>query len=131
LLVICVDPPVAEVAYEQIATEGAEVRRRERQSPRRIEGALGGDARHEVPAGVEHVDEPAPGPGDVVHSGVVLPRVRDEDRADDADFGGEVECRGPRAGAIADHEPATAVEEDAGGDPGTVTTRGRTAPVPS
>src|SRR5207245_5520785 len=94
LLMIGVDHPVAEVAHQQIATEGAEVGRGERQSPGRVEGAPGGDTRHEVSAGVEHVDETEPGPADLVHLGSVLPRVRDEDRAVDVlDAEGRVAAR--------------------------------------
>src|SRR5262249_8108727 len=84
LLMIGMNRPVAEVAHQQVATEGAEARGRERQSPRCVEGALPGDTPHQFPIGVEHVDETAAGPGDVGRLVFVLPRVRDEYLAVDA-----------------------------------------------
>ena len=81
-----VDAAVAEVAHQQVAAEGPEARRRQRQAPRRVERAArdqallpAGQARRAVQ--VEHVDEAVALAGHVVVLVGVLLGVGDIDLA--------------------------------------------------
>src|SRR6266536_2994911 len=81
-----VDLAVAEVADEEISAEAAEVCRREREPPRRVQQAVLSHAGDQVAGRVEGVDEAEALPGDLVFCILVLLRERDEDpRADRLD----------------------------------------------
>lgn len=75
---IGVDFAIAKVANEQAAAEPAEVLRRHREAPRRIQDRVRRDPRDEISVLVELANEAVPDAGNVVDS--VLLRVRDEDR---------------------------------------------------
>src|SRR5690242_6512487 len=76
LRLVGADPPVAEVADEEVVAVGAEVRGRHRESPRRVERrvlpALRCDARHEHAVRAEPVDVPEPAARDRVGLLLVL-----------------------------------------------------------
>src|SRR5205085_11968046 len=57
-LLVRVDLSVAEVADEQIPAEAAEVRRRPREPPRRVQLTVLRHAREQIPRKVVRVDEP-------------------------------------------------------------------------
>src|SRR5581483_6856607 len=61
-----VDPPVAEVADEEIAAEGTEARWRLGQAPWGIQETTRSQSLHEQPVRREDVDEPATGTGHVI-----------------------------------------------------------------
>src|SRR5947209_5289327 len=60
--VVGVDVAVAEVADEDVAAEGAEGRRRERDRPGRVEPAAADEPLEQVAVGREDVDEAVAGP---------------------------------------------------------------------
>ena len=74
-----VDLAVAEVADEQIAAEAAEVGRRLCEPPGRVQLAVLGHTRDEVPGRVELVHEAASLAGDLVLGVRILLGERDED----------------------------------------------------
>src|SRR5262249_50869331 len=78
-----VDVSVAEVSDEQVAGEGPEAFRRERNSPRRIEVAARDEALEQLTLGAVDVDEAVTAPGDVVMLLVVLEGIRDEEETSD------------------------------------------------
>ncbi len=57
VLVIDIDPAVAEIADHYVAGELTEARRRQRHAPRGIERAARGKAPQEMSVGVEDIDE--------------------------------------------------------------------------
>src|SRR4051794_41451875 len=72
---------IAEVADQQVAGEPGERRRRNRQSPRRVERARRADSSQEAPLQVERGHEAVAGACDVVVFGGVLQRVGHVDPA--------------------------------------------------
>src|SRR5437879_8596380 len=56
---VSVDPPVAEVADEEVAAEAPEAARREGDAPRRVQRPLVGDAGQQPAAEIELIDIPA------------------------------------------------------------------------
>src|SRR5262245_63861936 len=78
-LTVGVDPPVAEVADEEIAAEAAEAHGCPREAPRGVQLPVLCHAAQQVPRQVVDVDEPETLTGDLVRCLLVLLRVGDED----------------------------------------------------
>src|SRR6266516_3596331 len=92
--VVGVDAPVAEVADQQIAAEGAEAAAgRHLKAPGRVQDATRGDPREEVAAGVEGVDEAEARPVDLILVPRALLGPGDVDRAAEV-----LDAEGPVAG---------------------------------
>ena len=81
--VVGVDPPVAEVADEDVAAERAERRRRHRHGPRRVEPVAADEPLEQVAVRAEHVDEPIAGTGGVIVLRRILLRERHVELATD------------------------------------------------
>src|SRR4051794_5710775 len=75
--IVCVDTTIAEVADQKVAAVLAEGRRRDGQSPRRVELVGVVEAAEQMAAGVEHVDKAVAATGDVVLALSVLLGVGD------------------------------------------------------
>ena len=73
------DAAVAEVTDQQVLAEASEAVGRPRNPPRRIEHSAGGNAADEVAGEIELIDEPVPGPRNVVITILLAQRIRDED----------------------------------------------------
>src|SRR5258708_14503130 len=91
------DPPVAEVADEDVAAEAAEGIRRTRDAPGRIERSAADQASQQMAVGIEHIDESVALACDIVVLLRVLLRESDEEIAIDVrDAEGRVARRDPR-----------------------------------
>src|SRR6476619_63269 len=77
--VVGVDPAVTEVADEQVATERAEPRRRDRHAPGRVQRAMLDHAPEQYASRRELVDEAVADACDIVMPHSVLRRIADVD----------------------------------------------------
>jgi hypothetical protein len=83
VLVIDIDPAVAEIADQYVAGELTEARRRQRHAPRRIERSARGKAPQQMSVGVEDIDEAKMRARDIVMLGRILLGIGDKEVAVD------------------------------------------------